>query len=93
MRENFPGEGHLSNPGGEWLPGAYVNAANNCLSLNSKRSLDDIMILWRDEGKDDLPLNKMKLEEFRSEVWYANSFLIFMFMGVVSLPIHLKSVS
>ncbi|KAL5544827.1 hypothetical protein UlMin_008611 [Ulmus minor] len=69
VRENVPVEGHPSHPGGEWLPGAYVNPAKNCLSLNGKKSLDDTMILWRDEGKDDLPVNKMTLEELRSEVW------------------------
>ncbi|PON92709.1 2,3-dihydroxybenzoate-AMP ligase [Trema orientale] len=69
LLENFPGDGKLLHPGGEWLPGAYVNPAKNCLSLNSKRSLDDTMIIWRDEGKDDLPVNKMTLEELRSEVW------------------------
>ncbi|EXC27997.1 putative acyl-activating enzyme 17 [Morus notabilis] len=69
FRENLPGEEHVSRPGGQWLPGAYVNPAKNCLNVNSKRSLDDTMIVWRDEGKDDLPVNKMTLEELRSEVW------------------------
>lgn len=71
LRENVSGERHFSHPGGEWLPGAFVNPANNCLSLNYKRNLDDSMVLWRDEGKDDLPINKMTLKELREEVWYA----------------------
>ncbi|XP_015883196.3 hexanoyl-CoA synthase [Ziziphus jujuba] len=69
LRENVSGERHFSHPGGEWLPGAFVNPANNCLSLNYKRNLDDSMVLWRDEGKDDLPINKMTLKELREEVW------------------------
>lgn len=60
----------LSHPGGEWLPGAYINPAKNCLSINRKRNLDDTTIIWRDEGKDDHPLNKMTLNELRSQVWY-----------------------
>lgn len=71
LRENLSGDGHLSVPGVQWLPGACVNPARNCLSLNSKRSLNDTMVIWRDEGKDDLPLNKMTLKELCAEVWYA----------------------
>lgn len=60
-----------SNPGGRWLPGAYVNPARDCLSLNSKKSLDDIVIRWRDEGSDALPISTMTFKELRLEVWYA----------------------
>lgn len=73
FRENLSGDRHLSVPGGQWLPGACVNPAKNCLSLNCKRSLNDTMIIWRDEGKDDLPLNKMTLKELRAQIWYAIS--------------------
>lgn len=73
LRENLSGDGHLSVPGGQWLPGACVNPAKNCLSLNCKRSLNDTMIIWRDEGKDDLPLKKMRLKELRAQIWYAIS--------------------
>lgn len=73
LRENLSGDGHLSVPGGQWLPGACLNPAKNCLSLNCKRSLNDTMIIWRDEGKDDLPLNKMTLKELRAQIWYAIS--------------------
>ncbi|KAL0462432.1 UNVERIFIED_CONTAM: putative acyl-activating enzyme 17, peroxisomal [Sesamum latifolium] len=43
--------------------------ANNCLSLNSERTLEDIAVIWRDEGDDELPLNKMTLNELRKSVW------------------------
>lgn len=71
LRENLSGDGQLSVPGGQWLPGAFGNPAKNCLSLNRKRSLNDTMVIWRDEGNDDLPLNKMTLKELHTEVWYA----------------------
>ncbi|KAK3225682.1 hypothetical protein Dsin_005544 [Dipteronia sinensis] len=67
LRENPHGEG--SNPGGQWLPGGSVNPAKNCLSMNSKRGLDDIVIRWRDEGDDDVPVKRMTLKELRKEVW------------------------
>uniref|UniRef100_A0A7N0T1M9 AMP-dependent synthetase/ligase domain-containing protein n=1 Tax=Kalanchoe fedtschenkoi TaxID=63787 RepID=A0A7N0T1M9_KALFE len=56
-------------PGGQWLPGAFLNPAKNCLTLNSKHDLNDAVVIWRDEGQDDLPLNRMTLREFREEVW------------------------
>uniref|UniRef100_A0A1D1XQL0 4-coumarate--CoA ligase n=1 Tax=Anthurium amnicola TaxID=1678845 RepID=A0A1D1XQL0_9ARAE len=59
---------HSSYPGGQWLPGAVLNAAGNCLTLNDKRGLDDVVIIWRDEGYDDLPVNRMTLKELRGEV-------------------------
>ncbi|OAY59313.1 probable acyl-activating enzyme 17, peroxisomal [Manihot esculenta] len=65
LLENSYGE----SPGGQWLPGAYVNPAKNCLSLNCKRTLDDTVIRWRDEGSDELPLSSMTLDELRTEVW------------------------
>ncbi|KAJ6374070.1 hypothetical protein OIU78_029722 [Salix suchowensis] len=54
---------------GQWLPGAYVNPAKTCLTVNCKRTLDDVVIRWRDEGNDDMPVSSMTLEELRSEVW------------------------
>ncbi|XP_078443646.1 acyl-activating enzyme 17 isoform X2 [Wolffia australiana] len=57
-----------SQPGGEWLSGAMLNAAENCLLLNGKRQEDDVAIIWRDEGFDSLALNRMTLKELRSEV-------------------------
>ncbi|XP_059455543.1 probable acyl-activating enzyme 17, peroxisomal [Corylus avellana] len=69
LRESTFEESHSSYPGGQWLPGAFVNPAKNCLSLNCKRSLDDVVVIWRDEGNDDLPVQRMTLWEFRAEVW------------------------
>ncbi|MFS7911988.1 putative acetate--CoA ligase [Helianthus anomalus] len=62
-------ESQLLHPGGQWLPGAYVNPAGNCLNLNSKRKSSDIAVIWRDEGDDESPVNKMTFEKLRSEVW------------------------
>lgn len=59
-----------SHPGGQWLPGAVLNAAGNCLNLNGKRRLDDVVIIWRDEGHDSSPVNHMTLNELRAEVRY-----------------------
>ncbi|KAL0431003.1 UNVERIFIED_CONTAM: putative acyl-activating enzyme 17, peroxisomal [Sesamum radiatum] len=58
-----------THPGGHWLPCATTNPASNCLSLNSERTLEDIAVIWRDEGDDELPLNKMTLKELRKSVW------------------------
>ncbi|KAK4409509.1 putative acyl-activating enzyme 17, peroxisomal [Sesamum angolense] len=58
-----------THPGGHWLPCATTNPANNCLSLNSERTLEDIAVIWRDEGEDELPINKMTLKELRKSVW------------------------
>ena len=56
-------------PSGEWLPGAELNAAANCLRAKPGRSSEDVAIVWRDEGKDSEPLNFMTLEELRKKVW------------------------
>ncbi|CAI9113443.1 OLC1v1014047C2 [Oldenlandia corymbosa var. corymbosa] len=58
-----------SYPGGQWLPGAYFNPAKLCLSENKKRARDDVVILWRDEGDDKLPLQTKTLKELRFTVW------------------------
>lgn len=47
-----------SQPGGQWLPGAYLNPAKNCLTLNGKRSLNDTVILYQDEGDDETPVKR-----------------------------------
>ena len=73
LREHHSGKSHLSYPGGQWLPGASLNPAKNCLSINCRRSLNDTMVIWRDEGHDDIPVHKMTLEELCQEVWYASS--------------------
>ncbi|ONM54731.1 putative acyl-activating enzyme 17 peroxisomal [Zea mays] len=54
-------------PGGEWLPGAELNAAVNCLTAKPGRSSDGPAIVWRDEGKDSDPLNFMSLEDLRKK--------------------------
>jgi hypothetical protein len=59
-----------SLPGGIWLPGAILNAAENCLVPNSKKKAKDVAIIWRDEGRNDLPLNVLTFEELQRKVWY-----------------------
>ncbi|GJM98913.1 hypothetical protein PR202_ga15965 [Eleusine coracana subsp. coracana] len=54
-------------PGGEWLPGAVLNAAANCVTAKPGRNSDDVAIVWRDEGKDSDPLNYVTLEELRRQ--------------------------
>lgn len=76
LLDDLSEKSQLLHPGGQWLPGAYVNPARNCISLNNKRSLNDIAVVWRDEGNDEMPVNKMTFEELRSEVWYANFSLV-----------------
>ncbi|KAK4749011.1 hypothetical protein SAY87_026460 [Trapa incisa] len=66
FRDHPSGQIH---PGGEWLPGAILNPAELCLALNNRKSLDDTAIVWRDEGADKLPPNRMTLKELRTEVW------------------------
>ncbi|XP_057766900.1 probable acyl-activating enzyme 17, peroxisomal [Salvia miltiorrhiza] len=58
-----------TQPGGKWLPSATTNPANNCLTVSGQRTLDDIAVIWRDEGDDELPLNKMTVKELRASVW------------------------
>ncbi|CAL9057221.1 probable acyl-activating enzyme 17, peroxisomal [Musa acuminata AAA Group] len=72
---------HDSYPGGQWMPGAHLNAASLCLSLNDKRGLDDVVILWRDEGDDSLPVHTMTLKELRTQVW-----LVANALDTLSLP-------
>ncbi|XP_016450829.2 hexanoyl-CoA synthase isoform X1 [Nicotiana tabacum] len=57
-----------SHPGGQWLPGARVNPAKNCLSFR-KRTLSDVAIVWRSEGNDEAPVEKMTLKELCESVW------------------------
>lgn len=69
LYDNPSRENGLSYPGGQWLPGAFTNPARNCLSVNDKRTLDDTVVIWHDEGDDGMPINRMTLEELRREVW------------------------
>lgn len=73
LRDSPTGEGPLSHPGGQWLPGASINPAQNCININGKRGLNDTVIIWREEQHDDLPLQRMTLKELREEVWYATN--------------------
>lgn len=90
LRDSPSGESPLSHPSGQWLPGASINPAQNCLNVNGKRSLNDTVIIWRDEQLDDLPLQRMTLEELLDEVWYAAISLLllafdaFLFVVVVN---------
>lgn len=54
------------HPGGQWLPGACFNPAENCLSLIGNRSISDVVVITRDEGDDEAPVTKLTLEELRS---------------------------
>ncbi|KAB1218865.1 putative acyl-activating enzyme 17, peroxisomal [Morella rubra] len=71
LRESPHVESHSPYPSGHWLPGAIFNTAKNCLSLNRKRSLDDVVVIWRDEGDENLPVCRMTLRELRADVWLA----------------------
>lgn len=58
-----------TQPGGHWLPGAYLNPAKNCLMSNGKRSLNDMVIIYRNEGEDESPVKRLTLKELRYAVW------------------------
>lgn len=60
---------HASYPGGQWFPGASINAAANCLHVSDKKGPNDIVLLWRDEGSDSLPVQSMTLKELQEKVW------------------------
>ncbi|CAI9108152.1 OLC1v1007687C1 [Oldenlandia corymbosa var. corymbosa] len=59
-----------SKRGGAWFPGSVLNIAECCLLSNSwpKKQDDSLAIVWRDEGNDDLDVNKMTLKELREQV-------------------------
>ncbi|KMZ61150.1 hypothetical protein ZOSMA_54G00810 [Zostera marina] len=59
---------HISYLGGQWLPEAVLNAAENCFCLNGRRDQDDIAVIWRDEGYDNLPLNRMTFKELHEQI-------------------------
>lgn len=70
LKEELCTGSEICHPGGQWLPGAFLNPAKNCLCLNSNRTWDDIMVVWRNEGNDEMPVNKLTRRELCSEVWY-----------------------
>ncbi|OQU90801.1 probable acyl-activating enzyme 18, peroxisomal isoform X2 [Sorghum bicolor] len=59
-----------SKKGGTWLQGAVLNIAECCLlpCPSLKRTDDSTAIIWRDEGLDDYPVNRMSLKELRGQV-------------------------
>lgn len=56
------------SPGGRWLPGASLNAAECCLRAHQARKDEDIALVWRDEGMDDAPLKTMTFGKLRAAV-------------------------
>jgi hypothetical protein len=59
-----------SQPSGVWLPGSVLNVAEGCISPKEsiKKTDDSIAIIWREEGRDEDPVNKMTLRELRARV-------------------------
>ncbi|KAE8808679.1 putative acyl-activating enzyme 18, peroxisomal [Hordeum vulgare] len=59
-----------SNKGGAWFPGAVLNIAECCLLPwpSQNKTDDSTAIVWRDEGFDDCPVNRMSLKELRTQV-------------------------
>ncbi|TVU44503.1 hypothetical protein EJB05_03947, partial [Eragrostis curvula] len=59
-----------SKKGGTWFQGAVLNIAECCLLPwpSQNRTDDSTAIVWRDEGLDDYPVNRMSLKELRSQV-------------------------
>ncbi|KAK1282507.1 putative acyl-activating enzyme 18, peroxisomal [Acorus calamus] len=59
-----------SNLRGVWLPGSVLNIAECCLlPMNFPKKQDNSMaVVWRDEGCDDSPVNRMSLKELREQV-------------------------
>ncbi|XP_021278093.1 probable acyl-activating enzyme 18, peroxisomal [Herrania umbratica] len=59
-----------SKPSGTWLPGAVLNIAECCLlpSSHPKKQDDSCAIVWREEGCDNLDVNRMMLKELREQV-------------------------
>lgn len=55
-------------PGGRWLPGAVLNAAECCLLLDSKERAQEVAIMWRNEGQDDSPISRLTIAELRERV-------------------------
>ncbi|PSR95738.1 Acyl-activating enzyme 17, peroxisomal like [Actinidia chinensis var. chinensis] len=64
---------------------------------NGKRTLDDGMVMWRDEGDDKLPVRKMTLKELRTEVWLVAYALETLGLGkgsaiAIDMPMDVNSV-
>ncbi|XP_047325723.1 probable CoA ligase CCL12 [Impatiens glandulifera] len=70
-----------SSQNGTWFPDAIMNIAECCLlPSNHPRKRDDSpIIVWRDEGCDDSPVNRMTLKELREQVMLVANALDAMF--------------
>ncbi|XVF47499.1 hypothetical protein PTKIN_Ptkin03bG0113700 [Pterospermum kingtungense] len=55
---------------GTWLPGAVMNIAECCLlpSSHPRKEDESCALVWREEGCDDLDVNRMTLKELREQV-------------------------
>ncbi|XP_068637719.1 probable acyl-activating enzyme 17, peroxisomal [Aristolochia californica] len=88
----------MSHPGGHWLPEAVLNSAGNCLSLSNRRNLDDAAIIWRDEGDDISPVNRMTLGELQTKVYLVANALdtLGLVKGsaiAIDMPMNVKAVT
>ncbi|KAG0500630.1 hypothetical protein HPP92_000702 [Vanilla planifolia] len=56
--------------GGALFPGAVLNITECCLlpSNSPKKTDESLVMLWRNEGFDDLPVNSLSLKELREQV-------------------------
>ncbi|KAH1107964.1 hypothetical protein J1N35_011732 [Gossypium stocksii] len=54
-------------PSGAWLPGAVLNIAKCSLLPSTHPTKEDncCALVWREEGRDDLDVNRMTLKELR----------------------------
>lgn len=61
-----------SKHGGTWFPDAVLNIAECCLlPVSYPRKHDNsLAVVWRDEGNDDSPVNRLTLRELREQVMY-----------------------
>lgn len=70
-----------SKKGGTWFQGAVLNIAECCLLPwpSQNKTDDSTAIVWRDEGLDDYPVNRMSLKELRTQVMIVANALDTMF--------------
>ncbi|KAJ4972219.1 hypothetical protein NE237_005318 [Protea cynaroides] len=81
-----------SKHGGTWLPGSVLNIAESCLlPMDYPRKRDeDVVVIWRDEGLDDNPINSMTLREFREQVMMVANALDTMFSRGDAIAIDMQ---
>ncbi|XP_042480556.1 probable CoA ligase CCL12 [Macadamia integrifolia] len=70
-----------SKHGGTWFPGSVLNIAESCLlpTDHPRKRDEDVAVIWRDEGLDDAPVNRMTLRELREQVMMVANALDSMF--------------